>query len=137
MKIPGLTVFNDGRWLIQLTRHGIKRTKRGKGGEKAGRVALAEIEAELTKACKLADAASALGLKVDARGEVERPLTFSQLYNDKYLSWARTELHPVTLRSRDSVHWHLLSFFGEVALPDIDSQLVDAFKEKRMREGII
>ena len=135
--MKGVTLFEDGRWLIQKSRNKKTITRRGQGGEKAARKALREIEAELSDFAETQKAAQRLGVKLAPDGSPVQALTFAQLFEDKYKAWARTELDPSTWRSRDSVHWHLLSFFGPVPLDEISSELVDEFKAKRMAEGVV
>lgn len=135
--LKGVTLFQDGRWLIQKSRNKKTITRRGHGGEKEARKALREIEAELNDYAETQKAAQRLGVKLAPDGTPAQALTFTQLFEDKYKPWALTELDPCTWRSRDSVHWHLRSFFGDVRLDDITSELVDAFKAKRMQEGVV
>jgi len=136
-ELRGVTLFDDGRWLIQKTRQGHTITKRGEGGEKAARKALGEINAELARHFTVNEAARALGIKPPPAGGTVKALTFRQLFVEKYTPWAATELHSATRRSRESVHWHLLGFFGDVPLDEITSGLIDEFKDKRMKEGVI
>ncbi|MDB4916608.1 MAG: integrase [Gemmatimonadetes bacterium] len=136
-RMKGVTLFPDGRWLIQKTRHKHTITRRGDGGEKAAVAALDAINAELAQLDKVKEAAKTLGLKAPRPGATLKALSFRRLFEDKYQAWAETELHSATRRSRESVHWHLLAFFGDVPLDEITSELVDAFKSKRMKEGIV
>ncbi len=135
--LKGVTVFDDGRWLIQKTRNNKTVTKRGQGGEKVARKALEDIARELNDYVETQRAAKRLGLKLAPDGAATPVLTFAQMFEDKYKSWAMTELDPVTWRSRDSIHWHLLAFFGNTPLDEITSAMVDEFKAKRLREGVI
>ena len=106
--LKGVTLFDDGRWLIQKTRNNKTVTRRGKGGEKAARKALEDIERELKDHAENQRAAKRLGLKLEPDGAPAAALTFAQLFEDKYKPWAATELDPVTWRSRQATHWHLL-----------------------------
>lgn len=133
----GVTLYQDGRWLIQKSRNKRTITRRGHGGEREARKALREIEAELNDYVETHKAAQRLGVKLAPDGSPVQPMTFTQLFHDKYKQWALTELDPATWRSRDSVHWHLLSFFGATPLDEITSELVDEFKAKRMTEGVV
>jgi integrase len=112
-------------------------TRRGRGGEKAAQKALEDIERELGEFVENQRAAKRLGVKLEPDGAPARVLTFARLFEDKYKPWAVTELDPVTWRAREAIHWHLLTFFGNTPLDEITSQMVDAFKAKRLREGII
>jgi integrase len=136
-ELKGVTIYPDGRWLIQKTRGNKTITRRGKGGEAGARKALAEIERELGDHAEIQRAAERLGVKLASDGTPVQRLTFAEFFETKYKPWATTELDPVTFRSRESVHWHLLTFFGNTPLDEITSELVDAFKAKRMKEGII
>jgi integrase len=135
--LKGVTLFNDGRWLIQKTRNKKTITRRGGGGERAARIALESIERELNEHGENQRAAKRLGIKLGLNGDAPRVLTFAQLFAEKYTPWAMTELDPVTWRSRETVHWHLLAFFGDTPLDEITSEQVDAFKAKRLSEGIV
>src|SRR6266508_4182954 len=131
--LKGVTLFDDGRWLIQKTRNKKTITKRGDGGETAARRALKEIEAELHDHVEVQKAAQRLGVELAPDGSPVQAMTFTQLFENKYRAWAATELDPATWRSRDSVHWHLLTFFGDTPLDKITSEMIDGFKAKRMR----
>ncbi len=132
-----VTLYEDGRWLIQKRRDKKTITRRGKGGEAAARKALAEIERELGEHAENQRAADRLGVKLAPDGTPTQRLTFAQFFEEKYKPWTATGLDPVTFQSRESVHWHLLTFFGNTPLDEITSESVDEFKAKRMREGII
>ena len=106
-------------------------------GRRARARRLAEIERELSDRAEDQRAAQRLGVKLASDGAPVQALTFAKFFEDKYTPWAATELDPVTFRSRESVHWHLLTFFGNTPLDEITSETVDAFKAKRMREGIV
>jgi integrase len=134
----GLKVWPDGRWLIQIARNGLSRTKRGKGGATAGIKELEKIERELAGEFDRREAARKLGVELAEDGEPIRVLTFKELFEERYQPWALAGgLEPSTWRSRESVHWHLLLFFGATPLDKIDSNLIDAFKKKRMDEGVV
>src|SRR5260370_24108078 len=135
--LKGVTLFEDGRWLIQKTRNNRVIPGRGKGGERAARQALQDIERELNEYVENQRAAKRLGVKLTPDGAPVPSLTFAQLFEDKYKPWAITELDPVTWRSRAATHWHLLSFFGNTQLDEITSAMVDDFKAKRMSEGVV
>jgi integrase len=132
-----ITLYDDGRWLIQKTRNKKTITRRGEGGEAAARKALREIERELSEHAENQRAAIRLGVKLGPDGTPAQRLTFAQLFEDKYKPWTATGMSAVTFSSRDSVHWHLLRFFGNTPLDEITTELVDAFKAQRMREGVI
>src|SRR5260370_5773803 len=119
--LKGVARFEDGRWLIQKTRNNKVITRRGKGGERAARQALQDIERELDEYAENQRAAKRLGVKLTPDGAPAPSLTFAQLFADKYKPWAMTELDPVTWRSRDAAHWHLLSFFGNTPRGQITS----------------
>src|SRR5260370_15509141 len=135
--LKGVTLFEDGRWLIQKTRNNRVIPGRGKGGERAARQALQDIERELNEYVENQRAAKRLGVKLTPDGAPVPSLTFAQFFEDKYKPWAMTELDPVTWRSREATQWHLLSFFGNTPLDAITSEMVDEFKAKRVREGVI
>ena len=134
----GLKLFGDGRYLIQVQKYGIKKTKRGTGGEREGQKEMARLVAEIEDEFRRAEAARMLGVELPKGAtELPKPLTFAQLFHDKYQPWAKAELHPSTWDARQSTHWHLLAFFGDKPLDQIDSNLVDEFKRKRLTEGVI
>jgi integrase len=135
--MKGVTLFADGRWLIQKTRNKRTITKRGVGGEAAARRALAEIARDLNELVENQRAADRLGVKLSSDGSPVQRLTFKQLFDEKYTPWAKAELGATTFRSRESVHWHLLMFFGNTPLDAITAEIVDAFKAKRLKEGVI
>src|SRR5258708_36747193 len=97
--LKGVTLFDDGRWLIQKTRNNKTITKRGKGGEKAARKALRDIEHELSDHAERQRAAKRLGLKLTTDGAPAPVLTFAQLFEDKYTPWAATDLNPAPARA--------------------------------------
>src|SRR5687768_8891419 len=119
MDYRGLRVFDDGRWLIQITRQGIQRTKRGSGGRSKGEAAWKKIDAELNANVDRREAARKLGVELDDEGEPERALTFAELYEQKYIPWAESNLAPSTRLARESTYWHLLSFFGATPIDKI------------------
>jgi integrase len=137
MEHKGLKVFPDGRWLIQVQRYGISRTKRGEGGERAGVRELEKIRSEIEREHTTAEAARHLGVKLTAEGKAPGVDTFGDLFTNRYEPWARTELDPATWKARESTHRHLIEFFGDMPIGDIDAAVIDEFKDKRMKEGVV
>jgi len=144
-----IKLFGDDRWLVQVQKQGIRRTRRGKGGilnaEQAEKLALQSIDDELT--IRQAEDLLERNIPIDEEHLTQDPLTtsnpikFSSLrdyYHERWLKHAKVVQNEITLKRNVHPWNYLLHYLGNYSLIEAGNpKQVNFFIEQMKANGPI
>jgi integrase len=132
-----IKMFNKQDWLVQVQRGGVRRTRRGTGGEAEARKVEAEMLGELTLESRLDDAARLLGVDRHAQAPAPAPVpTLRQFFDARWVEHAKVVQNAST-RAKTRCPWnYALCYLGDKLLTDLLRPAeINAFIEAMKKNG--
>src|SRR3989339_1833813 len=129
-----------GDWLVQVQRQGIRKTKRGTGGEAEAKRNEAQLTAETEEELRKKEAAKTLGVKynpqkTNGNGALVSP-TLRDYFESRWLDHANVVQNPQTRRTSRTPFRYLFHYLGDKTLDELIKPVeVNAFVEVMKETG--
>src|SRR5574341_357274 len=138
--MPYKILNKRGDWLVQVQRAGIRKTKRGTGGEQEAKRAEALLIAELDQEIRLAEAARLLGLDPATMvATAAKPMmTLREYFDTRWVEHAKVVQNQTTRRAQRTAFNYLLFYLGDKPLDALLRRSeINAFVEALKSNGPI
>ncbi len=132
-----IKMFNKQDWLVQVQRAGVRRSKRGTGGEAEAERAEALLKAELAQELKLDEAAKLLGIDREGRSAAAVP-SLREFFEARWIEHAKVVQNPTTRRGQRNAFNYLLYYLGDKKLTELlRADQINSFIETMKASGPI
>ena len=138
--MPYKILNKRGDWLVQVQRAGIRKTKRGTGGEQVAKRAEALLIAELDQEIRLAEAARLLGFDpaTMATAAAKPIMTLREYFETRWVEHAKVVQNQTTRRAQRTAFNYLLFYLGDKPLDALLRRSeINAFVEALKSNGPI
>src|SRR5436190_14211428 len=130
-----IKMLNKQDWLVQVQRDGVRKTKRGTGGEAEAQRVEAALMAELEHDQKLKEAAALLGVNRQAIGAAPAPAkrcpTVREFFQRRWTEHAKVVQNEGTRRTSKTPFNYILFYLGDKRLDELlRPHEINAFVEK-------
>lgn len=135
--MPYKILNKRGEWLVQVQRQGVRRTRRGKGGEAKAKQAEAALMVEVDQIVQRRQAAEVLGLDPGAMENTKTacaaPLTLAEFLKTRWAAHAAL-VHNDATRRNCGAHVRYIAYFlgdrriDEIGVADVN-QMVESMHE--------
>jgi len=137
--VPYKILNAAGDWIVQVQRHGQRRTMRGSGGERAARDAEAKLLAELQQEKRIVEAERLLGVEMVRSGApktvAQRP-TLRAYFADRWVPHANVVQNATTRMKSEFPFKYLLFYLGDRRLDELcEPAVINEFVEKMKANG--